>query len=88
MREWYIGSARYCFYPRPFAWEPAETVFSLQSAMDLFSHIMQKPERGQISTERKSCPWFLKPVIPLSIPCDVLANAEEPLAKTLLGRAF
>jgi hypothetical protein len=56
--------------------------------MDLFSHIMQKPERGQMSTERKSCPWFLKPVIPLSIPCDVLANAEEPLAKTLLGRAF
>ena len=63
VRERYIGSARPCFYPQPFAVEPAETVFSSQCSVYPFSHTMSKVETGEMSRKRKEYPCFQKQLI-------------------------
>src|SRR5215831_11822198 len=62
IRQRLMSQARYCFYPRPFAWEPAETVCSCKGTMHLFYESQAKAEMGEITMKGQHCPQFQKSV--------------------------
>jgi hypothetical protein len=62
IRQRLMSQARYCFYPRPFAWEPAETVFSCKGTMHLFYQSQAKAEMGEMPMKGQHCPQFQKTV--------------------------
>jgi len=70
IRQRLMGQAWYCFYPRPFAWEPAETVFSCKGTMHLFSQSQAKAEMGEMSMKGQHCPPFQQSVRTLLVDLE------------------
>jgi hypothetical protein len=56
------GFARYWFYKKPTAHEPAEIVFRCKGTLHLFSHSQAKAETGEMSMKGYNGPQFQKSV--------------------------